>query len=218
MPTATDSARRRVLAGGVAIVGATCLPARRAAGAPVRWGAAFAADVVLAATWQDGARYFVGLLAAAGGRIAPVCEQELPSRAHGIVVEPQGTLLVVARRPGHWLVRFDPLRREVIDWFWGEGDHVFNGHVIRDSDGSRLFTTETALESGAGSIAVRHSTTLAVLDCWSCAGVDPHELLLGPDGGLWIANGGIETRPDASSIALLRWIPRWCGSMRVAVG
>ncbi len=200
MPMATDPFRRRVLAGGVAIVGATCLPARRAAGAPVRAAAAFAADVGLAATWPDGPRHFVGRRAAAGGRIAPVCEQELPSRAHGIVVEPQGTLLVVARRPGDWLLRFDPLRREVSDWFWGEGDHIFNGHVIRDSDGSRLFTSESALESGAGSIAVRHSTTLAVVDRWSCAGIDPHELLLGPDGGLWIANGGIETRPETGRI------------------
>jgi hypothetical protein len=192
----TDSSRRKVLAGGIAAVGASLLPAHRAAAAPGRMAAAVAADVVLAATWQDGPRHFVGHLAVADGRIAPVIEQELPTRAHGLLVEPQGTVLVVARRPGDWLLRFDPVRREVIDWFWGEGDYVFNGHVIRDRDGSRLFTTETSLESGAGSIAVRHPATLAVLDRWSCAGIDPHELLLGPDDGLWIANGGIETRPE----------------------
>jgi hypothetical protein len=152
------------------------------------------AAAVLAAAWQEGNRHFVGVLAAAAGAVTPLCREEVPTRAHGIIVEPQGTLLVAARRPGDWLLRFDPHRRKVLDRYWSDGDYAFNGHVIRSADGRRLFTTETSLETGEGSVGVRDSTSLALLARWPTAGIDPHELILGPDGGLWVANGGIETR------------------------
>jgi len=150
----------------------------------------------LAATWQDGTGYFVGVLVPAAGKLEPLSRQRLPTRAHGIAVEEGGTVLVAARRPGDWLVRFDPRRGELRNWFWSDGEHSFNGHVVRSADGRRLFTTETAIETGEGSVAVRDRDSLSVLARWPTAGKDPHELVLGPEGGLWVANGGLETRQE----------------------
>src|SRR5690606_17233195 len=51
------------------------------------------------------------------------------------------------------------------------------------------------LETGAGFIGVRDARSLEVFARWETGGSDPHELALA-DGGLWVANGGIETRPE----------------------
>ena len=193
---AGENPRRRALQTlGAAVCGAV-LPLS----GPVQGAAEAAAErtsgVVLAATWQDGNRYFVGLLAPAAGRLEPLCRHPVPTRAHGMAVEAGGTVLVAARRPGDWLIRFDPRSGEVRNWFWSDGEHSFNGHVVRSADGRRLFTTETSIETGEGSVAVRDAASLAVLARWPSAGRDPHELVLGPDGGLWVANGGLETRQE----------------------
>ena len=153
-----------------------------------------ARDAAFAATWEQDGRHFVGVLATRGNRVEVASRQELPSRAHGLAVEPQGTILLAARRPGDWLLRFDPRRGAVTDWDWSEGDYVFNGHVIRSDDGRRLFTTETFLETGEGCVGVRDACSLALLEQWPTGGIDPHELVSGSDGALWVANGGIETR------------------------
>lgn len=155
-----------------------------------------AGRIALAATWEEDGSYFVGLLAPVGGSIVALCRHRVPTRAHGLAVEPGGTILVAARRPGDWLMRFDPHGGRVRNWCWTDGEHSFNGHVVRSGDGRRLFTTETSLENGEGSVGVRDSRSLALLARWPTAGLDPHELVLGPDGGLWIANGGLETRQE----------------------
>lgn len=150
----------------------------------------------LAATWQAGGQSYVGLLSATVDGMKPIGRQKVPTRAHGIVVGSRGTVLVAARRPGDWLLRFDPRHPAAAAWCWSDGAHTFNGHVIRSRDGRRLFSTETSRETGAGSIGVRDAESFDLLGRWPSAGIDPHELVLGPDGGLWVANGGIETRPE----------------------
>ncbi len=213
MRTATRS-RRHFLADATAwLAGAAAPGALTAAsvrsscgagdGAPVQGRQAARAqrsDPEFAASWQEGSRYFVGVLGAGPDGVRPLRRREVPTRAHGIAVEPQGSILLVARRPGDWLLRFDPIAGAIVEWDWSEGDHVYNGHVIRSADGRRLFTTETSLESGAGSIGVRDARSLALLARWATGGIDPHEVVLGPDGGLWVANGGIETRPETGRI------------------
>ncbi len=201
---ATDRRRRFLIdAAGIAVA-ARATWARAAADRNASGGAiagssdgepgSAAPDAAFAATWEQDGRHFVGVLAARGDVVAVASCQEVPSRAHGLAVEPQGTILLVARRPGDWLLRFDPRRGAVIDWDWSEGEYVYNGHVIRSGDGRRLFTTETSLETGQGSVGVRDARSLALLERWPAGGIDPHELVLGPDGALWVANGGIETR------------------------
>ena len=181
--------RRRFLVGAGALVAGAWAPAATAA-CLHQPGATFAA------TWEQEGRHFVGVLAATHDGVETLVRHEVPTRAHGIAVEPQGTILLVARRPGDWLLRFDPRRGEVLDWDWGDGGFVCNGHVLHSGDGRRLFTTETSLETGEGSIGVREARGLAVVARWPTGGIDPHELVLGPDGALWVANGGIEIRPE----------------------
>ena len=181
--------RRRFLAGTGALAAGAHAPAAMSVslGRP---------EAAFAATWEQAGRHFVGVLAATRDGVRTLARHEVPTRAHGIAVEPQGTILLVARRPGDWLLRFDPRRGTVLDWDWSDGDFVCNGHVIRAGEGRRLFTTETSLETGEGSIGVRDARSLAVVARWPTGGIDPHELVLGPDGALWVANGGIETRPE----------------------
>ncbi|WP_036236917.1 DUF1513 domain-containing protein, partial [Methylibium sp. T29-B] len=107
------------------------------------------------------------------------------------------------RRPGDWLVRWQPDGRRSPQWQWAEPGRAFNGHVIAGAGGTRLYTTETDLETGSAWIGVRDARSLEKLDEWPTHGIDAHELLLDDDdtGGhdapsLWVANGGVPTRPE----------------------
>lgn len=118
---------------------------------------------------------------------------DVPTRAHGIVVEPEGTLLAVARRPGDWLLRWDAAGHTSA-WCWTDPARRFSGHARRH--GSRLYTTESDIETGEGLVVVRDARTLAVQAVWPSGGVDPHDLRIAADGTLWVANGGIATQPE----------------------
>lgn len=151
----------------------------------------------LAAAWNDEAgTSWAGLLAPRGTKLAVLARIELPTRAHGLLPGPRGEVLVVARRPGDWLLRWQPALGEAgAEWVWAEPERVFNGHAVWSADGRHLFTTETDLASGAGLIGVRDAHSLQRLAEWPTHGLDPHELLL-DDGRLIVANGGIPTQPE----------------------
>ncbi|MDO5626480.1 MAG: DUF1513 domain-containing protein [Pseudomonadota bacterium] len=121
---------------------------------------------------------------------------ELPTRAHALLAAPGGALIVVARRPGDWLLRWRPASAAEPEWVWAEPERAFNGHAIFSADGARLFTTETDLASGTGLIGVRDARTLRLLAEWPTHGIDPHELLLDAGGQLVVANGGVPTQPE----------------------
>jgi uncharacterized protein len=151
-----------------------------------------------AAAWDVQETHHVGLLEAAGGRLRPAASIDVPTRAHGLVAELDGTLIAVARRPGDWLLRWHPQRRRA-QWRWAEPARSFNGHALLAADGRRLFTTETDTDSGASLVGVRDAATLRKLDEWPTHGIDAHELL--PDGGsLLVANGGVATRPETGRV------------------
>jgi len=124
---------------------------------------------------------------------------DVPPRAHGLLAEADGSLLAVARRPGDWLVRWDR-SGQALAWRWIEPRRAFTGHVIRD--GSRVFTTETDLDTGAGLVGVRHAASLEKLDEWPTQGIDPHELLWDArrPGRLMVANGGVPTQPETGRL------------------
>lgn len=154
--------------------------------------------VHLAAAWQAGSAYQVGILeVGAGVRLRAALD--VPTRAHGLLAEPAGTLLAVARRPGDWLVRWDR-SGQALAWRWIEPRRAFTGHVIRD--GSRVFTTETDLDTGAGLVGVRHADSLEKLDEWPTQGIDPHQLLWDArrPGRLVVANGGVPTQPETGRL------------------
>lgn len=186
---ATDRVRRRLLLGaGLGLVGA---------------GPATAASTrqVLAAAWQDGSRHVIGLLAPKAGTLQPVAELEVPTRAHGLAWVPDGAgahrLMAVARRPGDWFVSWRPGAGPA-RWHWARPRTVFNGHAVwvpGENGRSRILVTQTDVETGAGEVGLFDARTLDPVDAWPTQGRDPHDLLL-HDGRLWVANGGIDTRPE----------------------
>jgi uncharacterized protein len=158
-----------------------------------------AAEAVrLAATWQSGQGYRVGLLDMThSGEVVIAVELDVPTRAHGLLREPSGSLLAVARRPGDWLLRWDATGRPLA-WRWIEPGRAFAGHMLASADGATVYTTEIDLETGAGLIGVRDGATLAKRAEWPSHGIDPHQLLwdVTRPGHLIVANGGVPTRPE----------------------
>lgn len=188
-----------------------CLQAASAGGALGLWAALGAlhprlalaarsspATAWLAASWADArsGQHHAGLLALRAGALHVRQQLPLPTRAHALQPLPGGALLVVARRPGDWLLRWHPGQTRPPQWVWAEADRAFNGHLIPSADGARLFSTETDQASGQGLIGVRDARNLQLLAEWPSHGLDPHALLLLPDGSLLVANGGIPTQPE----------------------
>lgn len=171
----------------------------------------------LLATWQEAAQHRVGLWQARGQRLHPGAALNLPTRAHGLLAEPGGSLLVVARRPGDWLLRWHPAgaaqrtspatgtrrAQAQTQWCWMDDDQRLNGHVVRHPQRPWLITTETDRASGQGRLGVRHADTLIKWAEWSSHGLDPHQLLHSPEplgpwpaGTLLVANGGIPSQAE----------------------
>ena len=159
----------------------------------------------LLAAWQlpNGA-YQVGVLNAAGqaGALSHAVRMavDLPTRPHGLMHLQGDEYLVIARRPGDWLLRLN-IRSGETSRVWQEEDRHLNGHSALHGD--RLYTTETDVLGGIGVLAVRNRHTLELLGVWPTHGKDPHEMLVLPKGGLGIdepfllvANGGIHTHAD----------------------
>ncbi|MCK7493513.1 MAG: DUF1513 domain-containing protein [Comamonadaceae bacterium] len=186
-------ARRRLLRAAAAFALVPAGLARAAAVSPLR----------LAAAWDDaGGRRFAGILEAGVGALAVRAALEVPTRAHGLLSEPGGTLVAVGRRPAEWMLRWRP-GAAAAQWWWAGGDRRLSGHVVAFGP-DRLATTEVDADSGAGLVALRDRATLEVLAEWPSAGGDTHELLVEADGGLVVANGGVPTRPETGRARLAR--------------
>ena len=198
---ATDLHRRHALA-ALAGLGACVL-------AP---GAAFATAgdrVYLAAAWEHRGSFHIGVLSThegAGQALQVHAALEVPTRAHGLCVLPDGSVIATARRPGDWLVRWRPGAGGKPQWLWQDGERSFNGHVLASADGQRLYTTETDAETGASWVVVRDARTLATTAAWPTHGIDAHELVWdtrGNSGGtptLIVANGGVPTAPETGRV------------------
>lgn len=170
--------------------GATVLPAVHAS----------APNPTLVAAWQSRDDQHIGLLSVSENTWSVQRSLKVPTRAHGLWHEADGQVLAVARRPGDWLLRWDPVSGRT-QWHWIDGDRRFNGHVI--TLGQTLWTTEIDLDSAQGLLGVRDARTLEKTDEWPTQGMDPHQLLalpvpVGdyPAGTLMVANGGIPTLPE----------------------
>lgn len=172
---------------------------------PALAGTSKAGPVRLLATWRDGAQECAGIVqVTANGeqlRSDVLHQLELPGRAHGLLAQADGSVIVLARRPGDWLLKWHP-RSGDTTWHWLQGERRLNGHAQARDDGL-LLTTETGKDSGDGWIGLRDLTQDTVLEHWPSHGLDPHELLrlpqaLGrfPAGTLMVANGGIPTQAE----------------------
>lgn len=159
--------------------------------------AAAGGGTALAASWAlPNGGWRVGVLRREGAVLRAARQVEVPTRAHGFADLGDGSLLAVARRPGDWLLRWTPGRNRE-EWTWAEADRCFTGHVVLDARAGRVYTGETDLSSGVGLIGVRDARSLEKLQEWPTHGRDPHQFLLDGSGGLAVANGGIETRPES---------------------
>ncbi|EJL89538.1 hypothetical protein PMI15_00601 [Polaromonas sp. CF318] len=159
----------------------------------------------LVTAWEGENGYRVGVLTQRGAALAVSAALDVPTRAHGVWAESGGSLLAVARRPGDWLLRWKPDAAgggQALVWGWIEPDRAFNGHVVASPDGRLLYTTETNLETGQGLIGLRDAATLEKTGEWPTHGMDPHELLLGADGSLMVANGGIPALPETGRLKI----------------
>jgi hypothetical protein len=179
------------------------LAALLAAGPVAARAAESAAPLLLGAAWRGPAEtdpQFMGALAVdwLRGEIYVRYAVPLPGRAHGLLAEPDGGLLAVAARPGPWLLRCDGEGRVVrrLDIAAETGGRRFDGHVTPSADGAWLYTTETDPATGHGWVSVRERESLRKADEWSTQGIEPHQLLVGPAGRLFVANGGILRTPD----------------------
>lgn len=117
----------------------------------------------------------------------------MPGRAHGLQLMPDGGWVVVANRPGAWLLRVDAegrvqARHRIAD---DRPQRTFNGHVQPDATGRWLYTTETDPADGSGWVSVRDAVTLARVSQFATGGVDPHQVLPDAAGRLIVAVGGI---------------------------
>ena len=177
------------------------------AGAATRSFASSPPSVRLAAAWESAEGFQLGVLAPqAHGVLAAVQSLDVPTRAHGLLALPDGSVLAVARRPGDWLLRWSPQSGKPVQWQWAEPGRAFNGHASASPDGQRLYTTETDLETGAGLVGVRDARSLAKLEEWPTFGIDSHELIWDAADpthpALLVANGGVPTRPETGRAKL----------------
>jgi len=156
--------------------------------------------VQLAATWQAGNGYQLGVLEYAEA-LAIRSALDIPTRAHGLLLEPAGTLLAVARRPGDWLLRWDR-HGKALSWRWIEPRRAFAGHALASADGRTVYTTELDLDTGEGLIGVRDAATLEKQAEWPTHGMDPHMLTwdAGRPGMMIVANGGVPTQPETGRV------------------
>jgi uncharacterized protein len=156
-----------------------------------------ATDAIFAAAYQrrDGA-YGVAVLSE---DCQIVFSADLPDRGHDVTFDPVSQRAVVfARRPGTFAVVFDHTNsKEPLTITSVEGRHFF-GHGVFSPDGKLLYATENDFEYAAGMIGIYDaSDDFRRVGEFPTHGMDPHELLMMPDGRtLAIANGGIETHPD----------------------
>jgi len=180
-----DPVRRRLLC---AIAAGPMLAARVARAAP---GPA----PTLVASWANAAgRHEIGVIRLGSDEVEILQRIDAPSRAHGLACTPDGQVIAVARRPGDWIVRWQP--GGAIHWSWAGDERRFSGHVQCAPDGASVFTTEIDLESGDGVLVQRDAVTLAELAAWPTGGHDPHDLEWIDSRHLLVANGGIQTAPE----------------------
>lgn len=193
---ATNLLRRRLIATLAGAAGVAGVPLRARAAAPVD----ARIDSRLLTCWSDTpdrpSAFHAGLLGVPARALA------LPARGHDIAWHParDGSALVVARRPGTFLVRWHVATGREIARFEADDEFRFEGHLAFRPDGRVLYTTETDLITGDGRIGVFDALSLERLATWPCGGIGPHAIEWLPDGRLAVAVGGILTLPETGRV------------------
>lgn len=133
-------------------------------------------------------------------------KHQLPARAHHIAIDSErGIYIVVARRPGTWLMLGDLKTGALHSEIRVPADRHLFGHGVFSAEHDLFYTTESDFENMTGDsglivewrvLGSGMNARIERLREFPSYGVGPHELLLHPDGDtLIIANGGIRTHP-----------------------
>lgn len=167
----------------------------------VGWARAGSPEYLAAGLFPDGIHRLAGLRGDGGVAFAV----PLPDRGHAAAAHPaRAEAVAFARRPGRFAI--------ILDCFTGtelarldapEGRH-FYGHGVFSADGTRVFTSENDFDAGAGVIGVWDvNAGYRRVGEFASGGVGPHDVALLPGGQVMVvANGGIETHPDAGRAKL----------------
>lgn len=151
---------------------------------------------LFAAAWLEGETAGFSILDGDGNVVRSIA---LPDRGHDVAADAAGRFAVAfARRPGTFAVAVNRTREAAPTAFAAPDGRHFFGHGAFSADGKLLYATENDYEAAAGMIGV-YDATDGFRRCgeFPSFGMDPHELMLMPDGRtLVVANGGIETHPD----------------------
>lgn len=133
----------------------------------------------------------------ASGRM--LFELPLPERGHAAAAHPfRPEAVAFARRPGTFALVIDCRDGGAVTAQL-EAPHArhFFGHGVFSSNGTVLYTSENAYDTGEGRIGIWDAQAgYKRIGEFSSGGIGPHELLRLPGAEtLVIANGGIETHP-----------------------
>ncbi|MGJ8586148.1 MAG: DUF1513 domain-containing protein [Marinosulfonomonas sp.] len=129
----------------------------------------------------------------------------LPSRGHAAAAHPtRPEAVAFARRPGTFAIVLDCSDGRVKTRLESPEGRHFYGHGAFSGDGQWLFTTENDYEAAEGRIGVWDvAAGYARVDEFASGGTGPHDLKRLPGSEvLVVANGGIETHPDAGRAKL----------------
>ncbi|WP_299844960.1 DUF1513 domain-containing protein [uncultured Roseovarius sp.] len=129
----------------------------------------------------------------------------LPGRGHAAAAHPTQALAVAfARRPGRFAMVINCKSGQMVSRLEAPEGHHFYGHGAFSGDGAVLLTTENHFNDARGMIGMWDAKdNYRRIGAMPSGGVGPHELRLMPDGETFlVANGGIETHPDAGRAKL----------------
>ncbi|NHQ86508.1 DUF1513 domain-containing protein [Iodobacter sp. HSC-16F04] len=168
--------------------------------------------------WAAGETAAVLLAAQLGKNFGAVGSKTIatPTRGHGIIALGGHEAILLARRPGYWMMRINWQTGEIIRQVAAAENRHFFGHAVLSPDGHTLLTSENNIQTGQGLIGLYHPQTLQRLGELPSHGIGPHELLFIDSHTLAIANGGILTLPASGreklnlaamqpSVVLLAW-------------
>lgn len=147
-------------------------------------------------------RFHVVILTESG-----VVERTVPlsGRGHDVALSPgNATAIAFARRPGTFAVAIDVAGRLAPVVFTAKQGRHFYGHGVFSPDGRLLYATENDFDNARGVLGIYNPAAgYRRIGELETHGIGPHDVLLMPDGQtLCVANGGIETHPEAGRAKL----------------
>lgn len=154
-----------------------------------------------AARGPDG-RFHIMTLTGDGAR---AMDAVLPARGHAAAISPdRHTAIVFARRPGTFALVVDMRDGAPVRQINAAPGRHFYGHGVFGKDGAYLYATENDFDGARGVVGIYNARTkYERLGEMPSHGVGPHDIALADDGEtLIVANGGIETHPDAPRVKL----------------